>query len=310
MGKMSKAERIAAAVAGESVDRVPVSFWYHFPLEFPSGKPLADVELDFYHTYDPDFLKLMHDLLYELPQGMQQIETAADWRKLESLDPVGGNFAHQLEAIRLILEGRGDDGFVIDTVFSPYYYAKKLCGGKLMQHLQEDPESVQYGLGQIARNMADYAAAAVDRGLSGIYYAVNGATPSIMSEETYRQFFLPHDLTILESVAYVADFNVLHIHGDDIYFDLVKDLPCHAISWSFGISAPTLSAARSLTGRCLLTGIDETRIKDYTSEQAANEAKRSIQEAGAENFILASGCAVPTDTPKEVLSAVRRAVED
>ncbi len=66
---MTKAERVQAALASEAVDRVPASFWYHFNLPDPSGRSLADAELAFAKKYDLDFLKVMHDVPYDLPVG-------------------------------------------------------------------------------------------------------------------------------------------------------------------------------------------------------------------------------------------------
>ena len=89
----SKRTRVMAAVEGRRPDRVPVSFWYHFPLEHPSSAPLAEAELAFAARYDPDFLKVMHDLWLDLPDGLKLIEDPADWRKLRPLNPREGNFA-------------------------------------------------------------------------------------------------------------------------------------------------------------------------------------------------------------------------
>jgi len=254
MAEMTKGERVAAALAGEETDRVPVSFWYHFRLDQPSGEPLAEAELAFYRTYDLDFLKVMHDIPYELPEGVTQIESVDDWRILKPLNPEKGHFGMQLEALEMILEGRGDDGPVLDTVFNPCYYANKLSGGRLMQHLEEHEHIVREALAQIAENLAAYSRAALDRGLSGIYYALSGASPELMSEELYRDVFLPHDRTVLAAAFPLSSFDVLPLHGATVYFDLANELPCHAGRWSYGISAPSSHAAPKQTERCLVTG--------------------------------------------------------
>jgi uroporphyrinogen decarboxylase len=44
---MTRTERVAAAVNGDEVDRVPVCFWHHFSPE-GSGRAMADATLRFF----------------------------------------------------------------------------------------------------------------------------------------------------------------------------------------------------------------------------------------------------------------------
>ena len=58
MAGMTKRERIKAALAGETVDRVPVAFWRHWPGDDQKPDSLAMVALDFQLRYDLDFIKV------------------------------------------------------------------------------------------------------------------------------------------------------------------------------------------------------------------------------------------------------------
>ena len=78
---MNKIERVLAALRGESVDRVPASFWFHFPATQRAGHAMAQAHLDYYRAADPDFLKVMNDNGYALT-GVEAIRTPGDWRKL------------------------------------------------------------------------------------------------------------------------------------------------------------------------------------------------------------------------------------
>src|SRR5687767_8456639 len=56
--KMTKTERVYAALQGEEVDRVPVSAWWHdFAREW-SAEDLAETTLGQYRQYDWDFIKV------------------------------------------------------------------------------------------------------------------------------------------------------------------------------------------------------------------------------------------------------------
>jgi len=56
--KMTKNERVAAALKGDHVDAVPVSAWWHdFEREW-SASDLAEATLEAYRKYDWDFIKV------------------------------------------------------------------------------------------------------------------------------------------------------------------------------------------------------------------------------------------------------------
>ena len=59
MAEMSKWERVEAALAGEAVDRPPVSLWQHFPEQDQTAEALATSTLAWQERYDNDFIKFM-----------------------------------------------------------------------------------------------------------------------------------------------------------------------------------------------------------------------------------------------------------
>lgn len=306
---MDKRDRIMAAIQGKEVDRVPFGFWYHFDLDHPSGEDLAKAEIDFLQKYDPDFLKVMHDLRLDLPPGMRSIEKPEDWLKLRPLDPYAGNFAEQLKTLRYIRTRLRQDICIIDTIFNPFATANKLCGKKLMEHLRANPDAVKFGLRTIAVSLTEYAEAWIASSGDGIFYAMDGMQKTNMSLEEYIKVFMPLDFMVLEGAMKKGTFNVLHLHGTDFSFNAFAHLPCHVINWSCRITPPSLSEARKLTDKCIAGGIDETTISNKTPDEVLAEGKSAIEEAGTTKFILTPGCAVPTDTPEENLLAIRRAVE-
>ncbi len=307
---MTKRERVLSAVKGELVDRIPFSFWYHFRwLEFPSGEPLAREELNFYKMYDPDFLKVMHDIPYELPGGISVIDNPEDWYKLDILSPDTKNFIAQRKALEIIIKNLPDDGFVIDTIFSTFAYAEKLTNKKTLEHLKANPKALHYGLETIARSLANFIKSCKDIKLSGIYMALQGANRDIMDSSTYREHFMPYDMIIWES-ARGLDFNILHLHGYELMFDVIRVFNPEVITWSNRLTPPSLETARSLYDGCIAAGLNEEAIINYSLNEVRKEVLKSIVEAGAKKLIIAPGCAVPTETPKEKLLAIRETLEE
>lgn len=58
MAGMTKRERVQATLAGKTVDRVPVAFWRHWPVDDQQAESLARVALEFQRQYDLDFIKI------------------------------------------------------------------------------------------------------------------------------------------------------------------------------------------------------------------------------------------------------------
>jgi uroporphyrinogen decarboxylase len=307
---MTKRERVLSAIKGELPDRIPFSFWYHFRwLEFPSGEPLAKAELEFYNMYDPDFLKVMHDIPFELPQGINKIDAPVDWYKLDILEEDSLNFSAQLKALDIIIRNLSDDGFIIDTIFNTFSYAEKLTGKRTLEHLKENPKALHYGLEIIARSMANFVKAMKELGVSGIYMAVQGANTDIMDETTYREHFLPYDMIIWES-SRGFPFNILHLHGNNLIFNILHTFNPATVTWSNRLTPPTLTEARNLYSGCVAAGLNEEGIIRYTPEYVKKEVLKSIVEAGANKLIIAPGCAIPTETPKENLFAIKEILEE
>jgi uroporphyrinogen decarboxylase len=305
---MTKSERIKAVLAGAPVDRLPFSFWYHFydiPVAERAGEKLAKAELGFYRAYDPDFLKVMHDVPYDLPQGLIQIDNLQQWNQLTALDPAEGNFGRQLEALQLILEELGPEVPVIDTIFNPLAYAQKLTGKKALELWREDSEAFHAGLAKITETLSNWAAATVEQGAAGIYLAIQDAVAGEMTEAEYAQQFLPYDRKLLERVQDCGYLNIVHIHGEDIHWNIWPNLPFSALSWSSNLTPPAFAEARKTYTGCLVGGVNEAAIGGYTAEQVKGEIRQAIADTGGEGLIVAAGCAVPTDCPPANLQAFK-----
>ena len=65
--------------------------------------------------------------------------------------------------------------------------------------------------------------AAKATGLAGIYYAVQMANYGDLSEAEYREFGEPYDRRILAAAGDLP-FNLVHLHGADVMFDLVAHI--------------------------------------------------------------------------------------
>ncbi|NJK82212.1 MAG: hypothetical protein HC914_21105 [Chloroflexaceae bacterium] len=181
----------------------------------------------------------------------------------------------------------------------------------LRHMMQENPQGMHAALGAIAQTLAGYARACLNNGASGIFFAiVRMARAGVMSREAYATFGTPYDTQVLAAVQ-GAPFNMLHLCGEDAYFDLVADYPVHAINWaSIDQRNPGLAEAQHQTSMAVVGGIDETGVLQHGSpEEVISAAQLALQATSGHKVLLAPGCTTAMNVPIANLHALRRAAE-
>ena len=129
-----------------------------------------------------------------------------------------------------------------------------------------------------------------------------------MTENQYREMVMPSDLKLLNTLN-KAPITILHIHGEkDIFFNLLKDYPCTALSWEDRVSGPSLTQARILTDKCLVGGIDHKLAHSCTPAEIKSQVEEAIQETKGKGLIIAPGCTFTRDTPPQNILAIKKAL--
>ena len=327
---MTPRHRVMAALRGEPVDRVPLAFWLHnFATENSAGG-LAGETLRLHETFGWDFLKPqsraqcfaeMWGLTYAPSRDRatpytvtrEPLASGAEVGRLAPVDPRRGALGEQIEALRTIRAQVGPDVPIIWTIFSPLMVLPFLVrGGKphALALLRSDGAAVTRGLGAIAETLAEYARACVDAGADGLFYATNVATRPLMTADECRRFQRPFDLTILAAVA-GAPFNLLHVCGEDVWFDEFVDYPVTAFSWALVPGNPSLKEAHRRTGRAVVGGLPaKPHIASMTAPALVGRATTAIGEMTGRWLLLGPDCSINPDTPEALLHAVGAAVRD
>jgi uroporphyrinogen decarboxylase len=160
---MNKIERVRRALRGEPVDRVPATFWFHFPAEARAGHAMAEAHLNYYRAADPDFLKVMNDNDYA-PEGVAQIHAPDDWCKLKPAPLTSRPYQDQLDGLRELVDAIGGEALLVTTIFNPYATGNSISGKQVTERLKADPEAVSAGLATIAESLAEFARACIEAG--------------------------------------------------------------------------------------------------------------------------------------------------
>ena len=326
MSPMSKRERLEATFRGQPVDRVAVALWRHWPVDDQSAEELARSTVAFQQEFDFDFIKVTPSSDYCLEDwgtetvwlGAQEgtreyvrhpVQKPEDWEKLPVLDPTQGGLGRQLRCLELIGQAVGEEVPFIQTIFSPLAQAKNLAGDRLLVHMRRYPDAFHAGLETITQTTIRFIEAIKPTGIAGLFYAVQHATYHLLSEEEYQTFGRPYDLRILEA-ARDCWFNLLHIHGTDIMFDLLRDYPVQAVNWHDQETPPSLREGMGRFPGAVVGGLSrwDTLVRGDPEEVTA-QARAAISQTGGVRFILGTGCVTPIVAPIANIRAARQAVE-
>lgn len=327
MTAISKRQRIEAAISGEIADRLPTALWRHFPVDDQDPQNLARVSADFQRTYDFDFLKVTPASSFCLKdwgvgdewrghhEGTRDytrrvIHEPSDWRKLTPLDADRGQLGAQLECLRLLINDLGPEVPLVQTVFSPLSQAKNLAGNdRLLAHLRQAPEEVLAGLETIAASTLGFLQALEGLGIAGIFFAVQHASYSMFDRASYWRFGGRHDQQILEAAAGLW-LNVLHMHGSNLIFDVVSELPAQVVNWHDRVDGPSLPVGKQTVRGAVCGGLSQWETVTLGDPEAVRrEAEEAIASMDGRGMLLGVGCVVPIIAPAANLHAVRRAVD-
>ena len=319
---LDKLRRVEAALRAEPVDRPPYGFWTHLPGIDLQPLRLAEETAAFCKRYDLDFVKSMPNGLYCVEDwgcvcdygdiergGVARVVKGAvgslgDWEKLRPVEVTQGAFGRELQHLSALVKRVGPGVPVLATVFSPLTIAGKLSIGLSRQHLAENPAAVCHGLDVIAEVTAAFTTAALARGCAGVFFAVQEATTSAYDEQSYRAYGELYDRRVLAAAKAASGwFNVVHMHGDDILFDVLKQYDAAALNWHIGETPPTIARYRSEGGtRAIAGGLQRAHITERDSAAIRSDIERAMAETGGRGILLAPACVIRHPVDPETLS--------
>jgi len=323
---ISKRERLEAAIAKEVTDQTPVSLWRHFPVDDQAPETLANSISLYQAHHDFDFVKVTPASSFCLCdwgvedewQGNEEgtrvytkrvIETPEGWPSLRVLDPESGALGSQLHCLKLLRRRLGEDVPIIQTIFNPLSQAKNLAGGeRLFQHLHRHPRDLKAGLEIITRSTIAFIEAAAERGIDGIFYAIQHASYRYFDEAGFQEFSEGFDLQILEAANRLW-LNVLHLHGEAIMFTPAEKYPVAVVNWHDREAEIDLKQGSARIKGAVCGGVRRGTVALGTPEQVEAEARDAVEMMGGGGFILGTGCVAPIITPEANYQAVKSAID-
>lgn len=320
--------RLELTLSGEKPDRLPVALWHHFPMDDQDGDLLAKATIAFQRQFDFDLIKVMPPSSFSIKDwGVEDewrgndegtriytqraIQSPDDWLKLKPLDPYKGYSGKQLQCLAHLQESFGKDIPFLQTIFNPLSQVKNLVGPKqIAVHIRKYPEALHTGLRTITESSLRFIEAAKQLGISGIFLAIQHASYQVLTEEEYSEFGRSYDLSLLEAAGDLWA-NMVHLHGDEIMFDLLADYPVQIMNWHDRETEPSLADGLKKFPGTVCGGI--SRIESFvlgTPEKIKEEAQEAFRQTDGKRLILGTGCVIPLNTPYGNIMAAREIAEE
>ncbi len=324
---MNKRERIHAAIHKQKVDRPPIALWRHFPGDDLDAEKHARRIVEFQRAYDFDFVKVTPAASYiaEMYGGALRdagnregtrahvtrvVNDGRDWKKIEPVPNDHPVILRERETIRRARAELGKEVPILQTIFSPLSCARTLAGERLIQDLREHPGEVMHALQHLGMTMERMARNSIDAGADALFLATQVASRDVLTPQESRAFGQSYNLALLNELRGHVDFILLHIHGENIYYEHLFKYPVQIVNWHDRKTAPTLAEGKNLFDGAVAGGLDEWNVlADGTPEQIRAQIDDAMQQTDGSGLIVAAGCVISTDTPEENIRAARNAVE-
>jgi uroporphyrinogen decarboxylase len=288
---MDKIERVDRVLNGETVDRPPVSLWYHFGVQHAGGEQFAKLTLEFFRYYDFDYLKVMNDYFYPPPKGLEAVRTGEDLKRIGRFDVEACDWQEQFKALAYINAELKGEAYFIDTVFDPWQSLRRNMAGENIEALMADaPDAMLAALDIIADNLIEYCKKSLSLGTAGIFMSMYAAR-ELITRENFLRFVKPPAMKVFSAISGLGKMNTAHIHGEDLFFEDVLDFPVAVFNWwDRGPKGPSLQWVKERISGCVMGGIDQKIVARTTREFLKNHVREGIELGGPARFLLANGC--------------------
>ena len=325
----TKKELVQAALNNQTVDRVPVGFWFHYLADEVNSNALinpniARQNLDghraFYERFQPDFVKLMSDGYFIYPnEGLQKVNSVQDFKNIRPLGPKHPWIEEQVELVKNLQNIFGDEVLTFYNIFAPARYlewslptyGKNILG----DFIAEDKEAFKAALAVVAEDVASLAERIIkDGGADGIYFSVQNIDDRRITHSVYRDVIEPGEQSVLAVANEVSDNNILHICGYEGHHNDLSwytDYAAKAYNWAAKVENISLEAGKKIFGgKAVIGGFGNTKedvLYSGTEESITDETAKILQAAGSTGVILGTDCTVPRDIDLKHLEWVRQA---
>ncbi len=313
---MTKKQRIRNAIAGKAVDRVPTSWYTHFPDQTDNT---VAAQIAWAKATDMDMLCIETDGYMEYDCGKTEM---GDPRILQALRPHRPHDPYiegQVDRAKRIADGLHDDAAVTYMIFTPFSTVKHSIHSEtqVMVLLREHPEAMRHAMSVIEEdNALLMARLAKETGLDGVFLSLQNAEIDRYTADEYARELAEWDRREIQTANELFPFTILHLcawRGIPNRMGAWQGYRADVVNWACHIETDLgLRAGRTFfrPGATLMGGFDnrEAGLLHRGSERQIKALTYHLLEnAGTQRLILSADCSIHPETPAEHLRWVAEA---
>ncbi|HSR12954.1 MAG TPA: uroporphyrinogen decarboxylase family protein [Thermodesulfobacteriota bacterium] len=294
---MNKRELVLSVLdKGKKQERIPAAFFLHFDESHRRGRAAVDKHLEYFRHTGMDFVKIQYENNFPV---VPEIRKPEDWGKLPLYQK--DFYEDQLSIVDGLVKAAKKDAVVVMTLYSPFMCAGHASGGKITDHLKENPEKAAKGIEIAAESLMIFVKECVKLGIDGFYHSTQGAETFRFSDmNIFNKYIKPSDLALMKEINRTCVFNILHVcdyHGG--YKDLTPFLeyPGHVVNSPMHFGSGNLSGKEisKLFGRPFMGGLERKGTILSGSEAQIRKEVKDILADAPEKFILGADCTIPSE---------------
>lgn len=306
---MTNRERVIAAIKGEPVDRVPVSFSLHFPKDEAKGEAGVRSHLDFYRESGVDIMKIMNENLVPV---FEKYEGPSSWSHFPSYSRHDKFITDQIDFCKRIMDESPDGTFFLGTVhgicasmihpFEPQV-GYDAIRAEQVRAFRENKTGYLDAAKKVTEAMNILIEEQIKAGVDAIYYAALGGEKRYFTGSEFNEAFMPFDLEMLSTIKNNGAYSFLHICKDGLDMGRYASYAPFADVVNWGIYEDnyfTLEDGRKMFPEATIMGGLANRkgvIVDGSDDELEAAVKNIISGFGKEKFILGADCTLPTEIP-------------
>jgi len=330
---MTSKERVNAVMRGETADRIPV-----FPLimrfaavksgytyeQFASdGRVLAESQLKVMEEFDLDVITVCSDafrlsadlggeVIFDdvLPPRIEKpiITSMRDLERLSKIDVAqkGSRCADRVLGIEEMVKAAGDTHYVVGWVDFPFAEACSCCGlQNFMIMMMDEPDLSHAILDFLTDNVIDFALAQLEKGAPMI--GCGDAATSLVSNDMFREFALPYEKRVVQSIHDKGGLVKTHICGNTTKnMESIVENDSDLFNVDHMVDLKKACDVYSGHGKAVKGNVDPVCILRSSPEEIYEAAKNCVEISKGHKYLLSAGCEITPDTPDENLKAFCR----
>lgn len=342
---MNKREWLARWLSNETLEKIPLGFWYHFTEDELADCFMADGLVDrkiiekniegqkrFFSDFQPDMIKIMTDGFFIYPnREFQEARTPADLWKVKSIGADHPWIEEQAAYARTMVDLFGGEVMLFYNIFSPATTFKFVRLGNrefrslnidpdslLADFLIEDKEAALHALNVAAQDIAALAAGVVQAGVDGIYLSAQNVGDPRIDGSLHSEALFPGDCRVLEAAKSARKnggvYNILHVCGYAGHTNTLEhfiDYPAEVFNWAAAFeNIPLRKGKKLFKDKPVIGGFDNTvdgLLYRGSREDIQAETRRILAESGRKGIMLGADCTLPRDINLRRLQWVREA---